>query len=61
MLRFLFYLFLSYFIFYLVRYIVRVYKSSVKNNKSSVKPPVEARKNSDIDKNKIIDAQYEEL
>lgn len=61
MLKFIWYLFLSYFVFYLIRYIIRLYISSKHRSSSVVKPPVEIKKKSEIDKDKVVDAHYEEL
>ncbi len=61
MMRFIFYLFLFYFIFYLARYVIKIYKLSRQGTKPQTKPAAEVKQKSDIDKNKIIDAQYEEL
>lgn len=61
MLRFLEYLLLFYTIYYIIKYIVRV-SSARKTKNETVKnsrPKVETK--SQIDKEKIVDAKYEEL
>jgi len=61
MLKFLWYLFLSYFVFYLIRYFFRLYIRTKQKSSNVVKPPVEIKKKSEIDKDKVVDAHYEEL
>lgn len=61
MLKFLWYLFIFYFIFYLVRLFFRLYKNTKNKSSSIVNPPAEIRKKSEIDKEKVVDAHYEEL
>ena len=61
MLKFLWYLFLSYFVFYLIRYLFRLYIRTKQKSSNVVKPPVEIKKKSEIDKDKVVDAHYEEL
>ena len=61
MLRFLGYLFLFYFIYLVIKYIVRIYSAGKTKNKTvkNTHPKVETK--SQIDKEKIVDAKYEEL
>lgn len=61
MLKFIWYLFLFYFIFYLVKLLFRLYKNAKNNSSGIVRPPVENKKKSEIDKDKVVDAHYEEL
>jgi heme/copper-type cytochrome/quinol oxidase subunit 2 len=61
MLKFLWYLFIFYFVFYLIKFFLRLYKNSKQKSSRIVKPPVEIRKKSEIDKDKVVDAHYEEL
>jgi hypothetical protein len=61
MLRFLGYLFLFYIIYFVIKYIVRIYSASKTKNETvkNTRPKVETK--SQIDKDKIVDAKYEEL
>jgi len=61
MLRFLGYLLLFYIIYFVIKYIVRIYSASKTKNETvkNTRPKVETK--SQIDKEKIVDAKYEEL
>ncbi len=61
MLRFLGYLLLFYIIYFAIKYIVRIYSAGKKRNESvkNTHPKVETKPQ--IDKEKIVDAKYEEL
>ncbi|MFA5011466.1 MAG: hypothetical protein WC644_05880 [Ignavibacteria bacterium] len=61
MLKFIWYLFLFYFIFYLVKLLFRLYKNAKNKSSGIVKPPVENKRKSEIDKDKVVDAHYEDL
>ncbi len=61
MLKFFWYLFLFYFIFYLIKFFFRLYKNAKHKSSSIVKPAAEIKKKSEIDKDKVVDAHYEEL
>lgn len=61
MLRFLGYLLLFYIIYFIIKYIVRIYSAGKRKNETvkDAKPKGETK--SQIDKEKIVDAKYEEL
>jgi len=61
MLRFLGYLLLFYVIYFVIKYIVRIYSAGKRKNETvkDTRPKVETK--SQIDKDKIVDAKYEEL
>lgn len=61
MLRFIGYLLLFYVIYFVIKYIVRIYSAGKIKNEAvkGTRPKVEAK--SQIDKDKIVDAKYEEL
>ena len=61
MIRFLGYLLLFYIIYFVIKYIVRIYSASKTKNETvkDARPKVETK--SQIDKEKIVDAKYEEL
>jgi hypothetical protein len=61
MVRFLGYLLLFYIIYFVIKYIVRIYTTGkTKDEKvKNTRPKVETK--SQIDKEKIVDAKYEEL
>lgn len=61
MLKFLWYLFIFYFVFYLIRYFFRIYRAAKNKSSQIVKPPVKIKKKHAIDKDKVVDAHYEEL
>jgi len=61
MLKFLWYLFIFYFVFYILKYLFRLYKSIKHKPSNIVRPPAEIKKKSEIDKDKAVDAHYEEL
>ena len=61
MLRFLGYLLLFYIIYFVIKYIVKIYSAGKSKNETvkGTRPKVEPK--SQIDKEKIVDAKYEEL
>ena len=64
MLKFIFYLVLTYIIYFFLKYVLNLYKKN-KNNNSGVKQSRDnTQKNEEtniIDKKKIIDADFEEI
>lgn len=61
MVRFLGYLFLFYIIYFVVKYIVRIYSSAKTKNDNIRNSHTNVEKKSQIDKEKVVDAKYEEL
>ena len=61
MLRFLGYLFLFYIIYFVIKYIVRIYSATKTKNETVKDPRPKVETKSQIDKDKIVDAKYEEL
>ena len=61
MIRFIGYLLLFYIIYFVIRHVVRIYSASKTKNETvkNTHPKVETK--SQIDKEKIVDAKYEEL
>jgi len=60
MIRFIFYIILTYIIFFILKFILKIFRSS--SNKTP-KPPAENPdlKDSSIDKSRIVDADFEEI
>jgi len=60
MIRFIFYIILTYIIYFILKFILRIFRS---NNNRTPKPPADnhdVNKNN-IDKSKIVDADFEEI
>jgi hypothetical protein len=61
MIRFLGYLFLFYIIYFVIKYIVRIYSASKTKNETVKNTRSKVETKSQIDKEKIVDAKYKEL
>jgi hypothetical protein len=61
MIRFLGYLLLFYLIYFVVKYLVRIYSAVKKKNVTVKTPNPKVETKSQIDKDNIVDAKYEEL
>jgi hypothetical protein len=61
MIKFLGYLFLFYIIYFVIKYIIKIFSTDKTKNESVKNTNSKVETKSQIDKDKIVDAKYEEL